>query len=95
MSGGHFEYLYYKVEDAGRDLMRQNKTELQRAFGEHLLLVAQALHDSEWVLSGDYGDGDDEEAIKAVLGDKFESKALDVLLKDANKLIDKLNKYTL
>jgi uncharacterized small protein (DUF1192 family) len=34
-----------------------------------LKLVAKALHDIEWVDSGDYGPGDENKAIRACLGD--------------------------
>jgi hypothetical protein len=34
-----------------------------------LELVIKALHDIEWVDSGDYGPGDENKAIRACLGD--------------------------
>ena len=43
------------------------KSSLRRVFGAHLKNVATALHDIEWVDSGDYGAGDELEAIKIVL----------------------------
>lgn len=36
-------------------------------FVEHLHLVSQAMHDIEWVDSGDYGPGDEVEALEKVL----------------------------
>lgn len=94
MSGGSMDYLYYKVEEVAHDLQNKNRTPLQRAFGEHLEKVAEALHDVEWVWSGDYGTGDDEDAIKAVLGDLTSEKTLDILKLDAVELIEELSKFT-
>jgi len=64
MSGGSMKYLYSKVlheSDFPLD------TPERIAFAKHLNLVAQALHDIEWVDSGDYGPGDDSAAILACL----------------------------
>lgn len=63
MSGGSMDYLYCKVQDAEF----RADSPLRRAFRAHLQLVAKALHDIEWVDSCDYGKGDEEEAIRAVL----------------------------
>ena len=93
MSGGSMDYLTYRVDDVASDLQNKNNTPLQRAFGKHLEKVAKALHDVEWVWSGDYGTGDDEEAIKDVLGDVKSEKALDILKSDALELIEQLSKF--
>ena len=93
MSGGSREYLCYKVESQGHDLTNKNETPLRRAFGEHLIKVAKALHDIEWVDDGDYGKGDDDEAIKAVFKDEGRLAVYEVLKKDAKELIDELNKH--
>ena len=53
MSGGSYDYLYYKIEDAGRQLMRKDQPLYRQAFGNLLIKVAQAMHDVEWVDSGD------------------------------------------
>ena len=66
MSGGSMNYIYSKLEyDAN---FRQNTPE-RRAFAKHLKLVVKALHDIEWVDSGDCGPGDENAAIRACLGD--------------------------
>jgi hypothetical protein len=66
MSGGTMDYLFQRVsEEAARLLVSRNST--RRAFGRHLLLVADALHDIEWVDSGDYSDGGEIEAIMKVI----------------------------
>lgn len=64
MSGGSMDYLYCKLEC---DATFRETTPERRAFAKHLKLVAKALHDIEWVDSGDYGPGDDAEAIRACL----------------------------
>ena len=94
MSGGSMDYLTYKVDEVADQLMDKNRTPLQRAFGEHLRKVAKALHDVEWVWSGDYDNGDDEEAIRAVLGDTMPDKVMAVLRADAELLIKQLQKFT-
>lgn len=57
-------YLYSKLEYEATFL--ENSPE-RKAFAKHLKLVAKALHDIEWVDSGDYGPGDDTEAIRSCL----------------------------
>ena len=93
MSGGSLDYIYHKVEDVAQTLSDAKNTPLQRAFGEHLFKIAKALHDVEWVMSGDYGNGDDEKAIKEVLTNSNE-KAFAILQTDALKLIDELKKFS-
>lgn len=64
MSGGSMNYLYVKLT---YDANFETNTPERRAFAAHLKLVAKALHDIEWVDSGDYGIGDDSAAIRACL----------------------------
>lgn len=66
MSGGSMNYLYSKLE---YDANFSTNTPERRAFAAHLVKVAKALHDIEWVDSSDYGPGDENEAIRACLGD--------------------------
>jgi hypothetical protein len=66
MSGGSMNYIYSRLEYEAN--FRQDTPE-RRAFAKHLKLVAKALHDIEWVGSGDYGPGDENAAIRACLGD--------------------------
>ena len=66
MSGGSMDYLYLRVEDVARDLCRSPNLE-RKAFGARLSLVAKALHDIEWVDSGNKGPGDENAAIRACL----------------------------
>lgn len=70
MSGGSLQYACYKVAQIADDIDSRAENDLHRAFAEHLRKVSKALHDLEWVWSCDYGEGDEVEAIRAVLGDK-------------------------
>lgn len=65
MSGGSMNYLYNDIECATFEL----NTPERRAFSAHLKKVAKALHDIEWVDSGDYKWGDETEAIMACISD--------------------------
>jgi len=60
MSGGSMNYLCHDVEEATFD----TNTVERKAFAEHLKKVAKALHDIEWVDSGDYAPGDETAAIR-------------------------------
>jgi hypothetical protein len=64
MSGGSMNYLYSKLD---YDATFHTNTPERRAFKEHLVKVAKALHDIEWVDSGDYRTGDENAAIRACL----------------------------
>ena len=72
MSGGSLNSAYYKIEYIAEDLLCIANTNRQRSMVKHLLLIAKALHDIEWVHSGDYGPGDENPAIDAVLPKKIQ-----------------------
>ena len=57
------EYLCYKVEEATFRL----DTNERKAFAKHLKLVANALHDIEWVDSCDNSPGSESAAIRACI----------------------------
>ena len=61
------EYAFHYVEDAAETIVRRSRNPLHIAFADFLKDVSVALHDLEWVLSGDYGEGDEIGAIKKVL----------------------------
>ena len=75
MSGGSLDYVCYKLDDAIEVIERRATTVLQKAFAAHLKDVAKALHDLEWVYSGDYSDGDDVEALRKVVNKEMELEA--------------------
>jgi hypothetical protein len=72
MSGGSMNYLYSKIE---YDASFEENTPERIAFAAHLQKVVQALHDIEWVDSGDYGPGDENKAIRACLSSALELEA--------------------
>lgn len=62
MSGGRYNYAYWKVEDFADELAVDSELgcgkALRTRFAEHCQLVARAMRACEW---NDSGDGDDEE----------------------------------
>lgn len=85
MSGGSWDYFYQKVEEVGKNLDLFNSP-LRRKLGKHLLLIAQALHDIEWVDSGDYKHGDEREAIKRIFyGDEKSAYTIKSILEQWQK----------
>jgi len=91
MSGGSWDYFTFKADEvAGR--LEEEKSPLRRALGQHMRLIARALYDIEWVDSGDKGEGDDIDAIKAVFEDTAGAKEMEVLLKDARGTIEAMRK---
>ena len=87
MSGGSWDYLCFKVDEAA-DRLVNSKDPLRKAFGIHLDLVAKALHDIEWVDSGDTSPGDERKAILNVIRKEDE---LAVLVEEATKIRDRLD----
>jgi len=65
MSGGSMNYLYRRIL---WESDFEETTELRSEFRRHLVLVAGALMDIEWVDSGDMAPGDEDESIALVLG---------------------------
>lgn len=58
------DYIGDRMENSARFPLT---TPERRAFSKHVALVAKALHDIEWVDSGDYGEGHESAAIRACL----------------------------
>ena len=83
MSGGSLDYFYLKLEE----LDFRQQTPQRKAFKRHLVLVAQALHDIEWVDSGDYSEGAESEAIEACLHPKATLLEAYVGVRDAVKTL--------
>jgi len=75
MSGGSLDYVCYKLDDAIEVIERRATTVLQKAFAKHLKDVAKALHDLEWVYSGDYSEGQEVESLRKVINKEMELKA--------------------
>lgn len=89
MSGGSMDYLCYKVDEVADELCHE-KSPARRAFGEHLKKIAHALHEIEWVDSGDKGSPSDVDAIRAVFEDDYSQREMSVLLGDAKRLIQQM-----
>lgn len=64
MSGGSYQYAYSRLEnDFLYEFARRADTPERKAFLAHIQKVIEAMHDIEWVDSGDYGPGDENQAI--------------------------------
>jgi len=88
MSGGSWDYFYCRIEEIADRLCQETSPE-RKALGKLLKKCSKALHDIEWVDSGDYGTGDDAEAIKSCL--KFDTtSAIKEALKEE---LDRLEKF--
>lgn len=90
MSGGSMNYLYQRIEfDA--DFM--TNTPERVAFRKHLELVCAALHDIEWVDSGDCCRGDENEAIMKCITKAdiivAERERLEEAIKEAQGVLEK------
>jgi len=90
MSGGSWDYCYHKIDEMA-DRMQSQKEPYRRAFGQHLREVARAMHDVEWVDSGDSVEGDDRAAIEKALGKNAKALELEIVKEDARKLIKQLD----
>ena len=75
MSGGSLDYVCYRLDDAIDTIERRATTALHKAFAKHLKDVAKALHDLEWVYSGDYSEGQEVESLRKVVNKEMELKA--------------------
>ena len=92
MIGGSYDYAYSKVADMAHQPRGKDNSALRRAFGKHLLLVSEAMHDIERVDSGDCGPGDEDAAIKKVLGN-VKAAEMAELREEAEALIEELRKH--
>jgi hypothetical protein len=67
MSCKALNHLHGLVHEAGGEVIAQAETPLQRAFGEHLIVVAKAIRDLEWVFNGDKEIGTEIQSLQAVV----------------------------
>lgn len=67
MSGGSYDYAEHKLEDLAESIRHQRGNPLRKAFADHLRLIAKAMHAIEWVDSGDWSEGDEDDAVRAVV----------------------------
>jgi hypothetical protein len=65
MSGGAYEYVYLKIQEFTDNLeLKNNKRRV--VFKKLLYLIATAAKDIEWVDSGDYREGDENESLDKI-----------------------------
>lgn len=86
MSGGSWRYIYREFEDVA-DRLKESDAPERRVLGDLIELIARAMHDIEWVDSGDFRRGDEVAAIRACLAPGAE---LAVLIEDAHRAADAL-----
>lgn len=91
MSGGSYDYAYRHVDEMADTIDHKTKSSLRRAFAAHLRKVALAMHHIEWVDSGDYGNGQDEGAMRACLADPV-AEELTVAVGDAREVSQELQR---
>ena len=66
MSGGSLEYAYSRIECIADEVSRRAECPEHKAFAKHLYKVSKALHDLEWVWSGDCSEGDIESIMEVI-----------------------------
>lgn len=67
MSGGSWNYIYRQFEETAEQLKRSDRPE-RVALGELVERVALAMHQIEWVDSGDRNKGEELAAIQIAIG---------------------------
>lgn len=92
MSGGIYDYAYWRIESLAEEIARNARTPERKALVTLLIKVARAAKAIEWV---DSGDGADEfTAINEALGENHRELCLVELIDEAKTLIATLNEYT-
>ncbi len=89
MSGGSWEYGYMRLDEMASRLM-ECRDPKRRAFGKLLEKCARAMHDIEWVDSGDWGPGDEAKSIDVALGSSGPCAVLTSVLEDAHTVLEEL-----
>jgi len=93
MSGGSYDYIYSRIDDAADSIeARHFGSPLHTAFAAHLRQCSKAMHDIEWVDSGDYSPGDEAESIIEVLGGRggLNSSAVEQTAKLLRNTVERL-----
>lgn len=68
MSGGSYDYIYWKIEELAENIRNVEIDPRRATLQKVLVKLAKAMHDVEWVDSGDYGEGRDNEALDELFG---------------------------
>jgi hypothetical protein len=93
MSGGSYNYVYIRIQELAQDISIRAKTPERKAFARLLLKVSKAAHDIEWVDSGDYGSGRENESILDALGENHKFLVMKELIEEAEGMVKTLNEY--
>lgn len=88
MSGGSWDHVYRNFADVA-DRLKASPGAERRALGEFVQRITVAMHDIEWVDSGDYGPGDELKAIREALP---KEAVLVQLIEEGKRLRDALEK---
>lgn len=97
MSGGSYNYLYDKINAAADNITNRNNSYHREKFSNLLRLVADAMHNIEWVDSCDYGPGDENAAIEACFQSFTSAESHELFLKKAdiyNKIQELVKEFT-
>ncbi len=92
MSGGAYNYAYYRIEELAGDISRNAKTPERKAFVSLLIKVAKAAKAIEWNDSGD-GDSSEEHLIREALGEDWKKICMQELISDAGELVRIMQNY--
>lgn len=90
MSGGRYNYAYSRIEDFAYQFESKANTPQRKAFLRLLGKVAEAAKAIEWNDSGD-GASDEDDLIKAALGDNYRSLCLAEVIQEANIIVQQIN----
>jgi hypothetical protein len=89
MSGGRYNYAYGRIEDFAYEFAPKANTPKRKAFLRLLGKVAKAAKAIEWNDSGD-GAPDEDDLIKAALGEDHRSLCLTELIQEATIIIQQI-----
>jgi hypothetical protein len=94
MSGGAYDYMYYKVENFAKNLKGTELNPIRKAFQQHLFKVAKAMYEIEWVDSGDKAPGDEYSAINECISKEESIAMAEDIISILNETIEKLKGKT-
>jgi hypothetical protein len=87
MSGGSWNYVFCKIEDAAFELKR-SECLYRRILGNQMELISKAMHDIEWVDSCDYSKGDEMKALKEAIEFDAARVGVEILHENLDTIID-------
>lgn len=93
MSGGSYDYAFGKLEDFASSLRHTEKDPRRVVFKELLCLVVLAMRDIEWVDSGDYSPGEENDSIDAVMAFLKSDPKTIIKARAYDRLAEKLESY--